>query len=77
MHITMDIIVESLLLIPDILNEVIKMKQNKFIPYKKLSKRKKRELDKSKRVVWTFNPVTRKESRGYTRSKNKKVDLYD
>ena len=32
----------------------------KFIPYEKLSKKKKRELDARKRNVWTINPVTRK-----------------
>ncbi|MCI6616701.1 hypothetical protein [Ruminococcus sp.] len=33
----------------------------KFVPYEKLSKSKKRELDRKKRVTWgSVNPVTRK-----------------
>lgn len=33
----------------------------KFVPYEKLSKSKKRELDRIKRVTWgSVNPVTRK-----------------
>lgn len=34
----------------------------KFVPYEKLSKSKKRELDRKKRVTWgSVNPVTRKD----------------
>ena len=33
----------------------------KFIPYEKLSKKKKRELDKARRGTWgSFDPVTRR-----------------
>lgn len=33
----------------------------KFVPYEKLSKRKKREMNKKKRSDWgTINPITRK-----------------
>ena len=32
----------------------------KFIPYEKLSKKKKRERDKSRRTIWTISPVTRR-----------------
>lgn len=33
----------------------------KFVPYEKLSKSKKRELDRKKRVTWgNVNPVTKK-----------------
>ena len=32
----------------------------KFIPYEKLSKKKQRELNASRRGTWTINPVTRK-----------------
>ena len=32
----------------------------KYIPYKKLSKKKKRELDAGKRAIWAIIPVTRK-----------------
>ncbi len=31
----------------------------KFIPYEKLSKKKKRELDAARRKVWNISPVTR------------------
>ena len=32
----------------------------KFIPYEKLSKKKQRELNASRRTTWSLNPVTRK-----------------
>ncbi|MBQ9250561.1 MAG: hypothetical protein IJ179_09385 [Oscillospiraceae bacterium] len=32
----------------------------KFIPYDKLSKKKKRELDTQRRGSWAMSPVTRK-----------------
>ena len=32
----------------------------KFIPYEKLSKKKQRELNASRRTTWAVNPVTRK-----------------
>lgn len=44
----------------------------KFIPYEKLSKKKKRELDAKRRGSWGgLNPVTRKpeNSRAYNRRK--------
>ncbi len=43
----------------------------KFIPYEKLSKKKKRELDAARRTVWTINPVTRKPEnpKAYNRKK--------
>ncbi len=31
----------------------------KFIPYEKLSKSKQREVNKSKRVFWNCDPVTK------------------
>jgi hypothetical protein len=46
----------------------------KFIPYEKLSKKEKREIDRSRRGSWgSLNPVTRKpaNSRAYNRSKSK------
>ena len=41
----------------------------KFVPYEKLSKSKKRELDRKKRVTWrNVKPVTRKvESKNTTK----------
>ncbi len=46
----------------------------KFIPYAKLSKKKKRELDARRRGVWTISPVTRKPAspKAYNRSKARK-----
>ena len=46
----------------------------KFIPYEKLSKKKRRELDAARRTVWTINPVTRRpdNSKAYNRKKAQK-----
>ena len=47
----------------------------KFIPYEKLSKKKKRELDAKKRKTWgNLNPVTRKKEnpKAYSRQKARK-----
>ena len=46
----------------------------KFIPYKKLSKKKRREQDAKRRTVWTISPVTRKPAnpRAYNRRKAQK-----
>ena len=43
----------------------------RFIPYEKLSKKKKRELDAARRNFWTISPVTRKpeNSKAYNRKK--------
>lgn len=49
----------------------------KFTPYAKLSKKKKRELDKKARGTWGgLNPVTRKpeSSKAYNRRKARKWD---
>ena len=47
---------------------------NRFIPYEKLSKKKKRELDARRRNVWTISPVTRKPEnpKAYNRRKTQK-----
>ena len=46
----------------------------RFIPYEKLSKKKKRALDAQRRTVWTISPVTRKpvSSKAYNRRKAQK-----
>lgn len=47
----------------------------KFIPYQKLSKKKKRELDRKRRGTWgNLNPVTRTpaNSKAYQRQKARK-----
>lgn len=46
----------------------------KFIPYGKLSKKQKREIDAARRTTWgAFNPVTRKpqNSKAYNRNKSR------
>ena len=48
---------------------------NNFIPYEKLSKKKKRELDNSRRGTWgELNPVTRRlvPAKAYNRNKARK-----
>jgi len=46
----------------------------KFIPYEKLSKAKKRELNALKRRTWTINPVVRRSEnpKAYNRKKAQK-----
>ena len=46
----------------------------KFVPYDKLSKKKKRELDAGKRTVWAISPVTRRPEnpKAYNRKKAQK-----
>lgn len=46
----------------------------KFIPYEKLSKKKKRELDAGRRTLWTISPVTRRPEnpKAYNRKKAQK-----
>ena len=52
----------------------------KFIPYRKLSKKKKRELDRRRRNTWgSLNPVTRNTAnpKAYDRRKAQKRDQED
>ena len=52
----------------------------KFIPYKKLSKRKRRERDNTRRVTWGIvNPVTRtvKDGKAYDRKRDKRIERYE
>ena len=46
----------------------------KFIPYEKLSKKKKRELDALRRTLWAISPVTRRPEnpKAYNRKKAQK-----
>ena len=46
----------------------------KYIPYEKLSKKKKRELNAKRRKTWEISPVTRKSanSKAYNRQKARK-----
>lgn len=51
----------------------------KFLPYEKLSKKKKRELDKARRGTWgELSPVTRKaqSAKVYDRNKARK-EIFD
>ncbi len=50
-----------------------------FTPFKKLSKKKKRELNALKRNVWKLNPVTRKPEnpKAYNRKKAQKRNKFD
>lgn len=45
-----------------------------FVPYKKMSKKKKRELDNKKRKSWKICPITRKPKKpnAYDRNKEKR-----
>jgi hypothetical protein len=55
------------------------VRMEKFVPYQKLSKKKKRELDLKRRQTWAVSPVTRKaqNKKVYNRKKTRKEDLYD
>jgi hypothetical protein len=48
----------------------------KFIPYEKLSKKKRRELDAKRREVWTISPITQKPDnpKAYKRKKAQRRD---
>ena len=47
---------------------------DKLIPYEKLSKKKKRELNESRRTLWAISPVTRRPEnpKAYNRKKAQK-----
>ena len=51
----------------------------KFVPYEKLSKKKKRELDLKRRKTWAISPVTRKPQtpKAYNRKKARRWMLDD
>jgi hypothetical protein len=46
----------------------------RFVPYKKLSKKKQRALNAQKRAAWSISPVTRRSEnpRAYNRRKARK-----
>ena len=48
----------------------------KFIPYEKLSKKKRRALDAKRREVWPISPITRKPEnpKAYKRKKARRMD---
>ena len=47
------------------------MKNTKFVPFEKLSKKKKKELNALSRNTWSIDPTTRREENGYKRHKEK------
>lgn len=50
---------------------------NDFVPYEKLSKKKKQELNKKKRKTWeTISPITRKAKNAkiYNRKKSRRIE---
>ena len=49
----------------------------KFIPYEKLSKKKKREQDSRRRTIWTISPVTRRPENPKAYKRKKTQDRYD
>lgn len=53
----------------------------KFIPYEKLSKKKRRELDAARRTTWDISPITRRPAnpKAYNRKKtqDRKKDFHD
>ena len=51
----------------------------KFVPYEKLSKKKKKELNAKRRKTWDINPVTRRppNPKAYDRKKARKRDPED
>ena len=47
------------------------MKNTKFVPFEKLSKKKQKELNNLSRNTWSIDPTTRREENGYKRHKEK------
>ena len=62
------------------ITKIMEVNVNDFIPYEKLSKKKKRELDNARRSTWgALNPVTRRpvSPKAYNRSKARKQNYDD
>lgn len=49
----------------------------KFIPYEKLSKKKRREQDARRRGLWTISPVTRRPENPKAYNRKKTQDRYE
>ena len=51
----------------------------KFIPYEKLSKKKRRALNAKRREIWPISPITRKPEnpKAYNRKKTQRRDFDD
>ncbi len=51
---------------------------SKFIPREKMGKKDRKELDRQRRTLWQFSPVTKKmESKKRYNRKKKSHDRYD
>ncbi len=51
---------------------------SKFIPREKMGKKARKELDRQRRTLWQFSPVTKKmESKKLYNRKKKSHDRYD
>lgn len=51
---------------------------SKFIPREKMGKKARKELDRQRRTLWQFSPVTKKmESKKLYNRKRKSHDRYD
>lgn len=62
------------------ITKIMEVNMNDFIPYEKLSKKKKRELDNARRSTWgALSPVTRRpvSPKAYNRSKARKWNYDD
>lgn len=50
---------------------------NRFIPREKLSKKARKQLDSTRRVTWSFSPVTRRANDKKKYGRRKSHDRYD
>ena len=50
----------------------------KFVPYEKMNKKQKREIDNRKRNIWSVNPVSKvvPDKKKYSRKVKHKDDIY-
>ena len=60
-------------------DEIRRDNMEKFVPYEKLSKKKKKELNAKKRKTWAVSPVTRRppDPKAYNRKKIRRRDPED
>lgn len=54
------------------------MLMTKFVPYEKLSKKAKKEIDKKKRTLWQMNVTTKRieSKKHYNRKKSRNTDNF-
>lgn len=46
----------------------------KFVPYEKMSKKQKREMDSKKRKTWELNPETKISDKNYKKIRQKEYE---